>query len=284
MQDSHRGSFSTTEASFQNAFELLSYVATIVWSLPHQFRYPILLSTSAVYTAGLLFAIFLRSRGHHLHIPPCMKRKRSGRAQWRWVIRDWVFLLRPLMFGPVHLPVSRVWDFFDIVWHGFTAHLKNCSSRCDLHLFLAYKICKTSNNSFVRFCSYYDEWRSKQLIVVDKVLNWKKIIEKSGFLHRDVHYASSPLLNSHFCPKHITFNSCSWSIDMTMTTTILNYPTTFLLTGILPSLIFPRNSSKAFFLNRSNFFLSFSTRLERGRCELMRVRVRIVSRVGGGGR
>jgi len=34
VQGGHRGSFSSTEASFQNAFELLSYVTTIVWSHP----------------------------------------------------------------------------------------------------------------------------------------------------------------------------------------------------------------------------------------------------------
>lgn len=79
VQGSHRGSFSSTEASFQNAFELLSYVATIIWSRPNQFRYPVLLSAVAVYTSAFLFGIFLRRRrGHLVHMPPCIKRQESG--------------------------------------------------------------------------------------------------------------------------------------------------------------------------------------------------------------
>ena len=70
VEGSQRGSFSSTEASFQNVFELLSYVTTIIWSHPNQFRYPVLLSAAAVYTAAGLFAIFLRKRrGHLIHVP-----------------------------------------------------------------------------------------------------------------------------------------------------------------------------------------------------------------------
>lgn len=79
VQGSYRGSFSSTEASFQNAFELLSYVSTIIWSRPNQFRYPILLSAVAVYTSAFLYGLFLRRRrGHLVHMPPCIKRKESG--------------------------------------------------------------------------------------------------------------------------------------------------------------------------------------------------------------
>lgn len=75
VQGSHRGSFSSTEASFQNAFELLSYVLTIVWSQPTQFRYPVLMSAVATYVSGFLFGKFLRRRrGHILHTPGCIKR------------------------------------------------------------------------------------------------------------------------------------------------------------------------------------------------------------------
>lgn len=78
VQGSHRGSFSSTEASFQNAFELLSYVTTIVWSHPNQFRYPVLLSAVAVYMSAFLFGTFLRRRrGHLVHMPVCIKPKRS---------------------------------------------------------------------------------------------------------------------------------------------------------------------------------------------------------------
>ena len=78
VQGSHRGSFSSTEASFQNAFELLSYVTTIVWSHPNQFRYPVLFSAVAVYMSAFLFGKFLRRRrGHLVHMPVCIKPKRS---------------------------------------------------------------------------------------------------------------------------------------------------------------------------------------------------------------
>ena len=80
VQGRHRGSFSSTEASFQNTFELLSYVSTIIWSHPNQFRYPILLSAVAVYTSAFLFGKFLRGRrGHLVHLPPCVKRKEPAR-------------------------------------------------------------------------------------------------------------------------------------------------------------------------------------------------------------
>jgi iron-regulated transporter 1 len=65
-----RGAFSTVEASFQNLFELLSYVSTIVFSRPDQFRWPVVISVVVVYTAGCLYAVFVRRRrGHLVHIP-----------------------------------------------------------------------------------------------------------------------------------------------------------------------------------------------------------------------
>ncbi|EXJ58932.1 hypothetical protein A1O7_06363 [Cladophialophora yegresii CBS 114405] len=74
VQGPHRGFFSSTEATLQNLFELLSYVTTIVWSSPRQFRYPVLLSTVAVYTAAGLYAYSLRQRrGHLVHLSGCVK-------------------------------------------------------------------------------------------------------------------------------------------------------------------------------------------------------------------
>lgn len=73
---SHRGSFSTVETSFQNLFELLSYVSTIIFSQPDQFQWPAVISAAAVYTAGALYASFVRRRrGHLLHPPPCLHPK-----------------------------------------------------------------------------------------------------------------------------------------------------------------------------------------------------------------
>ncbi|KIL71466.1 hypothetical protein M378DRAFT_182891 [Amanita muscaria Koide BX008] len=74
VEAEQRGSFSSIEASFQNLFELCSYVVTIILSKPEQFRYAVLISPPAVYVAGALFASFVRSRrGHLLHVPLCMK-------------------------------------------------------------------------------------------------------------------------------------------------------------------------------------------------------------------
>lgn len=73
---SHRGAFSTVEASAQNFFELLSYASTIVFSRPDQFQWPVVISIAAVYAAGGLYTWYVRqTRGHLLHSPPCIKRK-----------------------------------------------------------------------------------------------------------------------------------------------------------------------------------------------------------------
>ena len=69
-----RGSFSTVEASFQNLFELLSYVTTIIFARVEQFRWPMVISVVAVYAAGGTYAVFVRKRrGHLLHQPGCLK-------------------------------------------------------------------------------------------------------------------------------------------------------------------------------------------------------------------
>ncbi|OAA59802.1 Ferroporti-1 [Niveomyces insectorum RCEF 264] len=66
----HRGAFSTAEAALQNLFEVLSYVATIVFSRPDQFKWPVVISAGAVYTAAALYTGFVRHRrGHLFHSP-----------------------------------------------------------------------------------------------------------------------------------------------------------------------------------------------------------------------
>ncbi|RMZ92510.1 hypothetical protein DV736_g253, partial [Chaetothyriales sp. CBS 134916] len=52
VEPPHRGAFSSVEAAFQNAFELLSYACTVYFARPTQFRWPALISLVAVYTAG----------------------------------------------------------------------------------------------------------------------------------------------------------------------------------------------------------------------------------------
>ncbi|KUI61452.1 Solute carrier family 40 member 1 [Cytospora mali] len=76
VEDDHRGTFSAVEASFQNLFEMLSYLTTIIFSRPDHFQWPLLISVGAVYTAGGLYAYFLRKRrGHLFHAPPCVRHK-----------------------------------------------------------------------------------------------------------------------------------------------------------------------------------------------------------------
>ncbi|KAJ0163302.1 Solute carrier family 40 member 2 [Colletotrichum tanaceti] len=63
-----RGRFSTVEAAWQNAFELLSYLSTIVFFRPAQFHWPALLSVVAVTSASLAYTAHVgRKRGHLIH-------------------------------------------------------------------------------------------------------------------------------------------------------------------------------------------------------------------------
>ena len=69
----NRGAFSSIEAAWQNAFELCSYISTIIFSHPEQFQWPSLLSVIAVYTAGVIYAMVVRKwRGHLLHLSRLM--------------------------------------------------------------------------------------------------------------------------------------------------------------------------------------------------------------------
>ncbi|OQN95430.1 hypothetical protein B0A48_18487 [Cryoendolithus antarcticus] len=70
VEEDIRGSFSTTEAAFQNGFELLSYALTIALPRPDQFKYPTLVSVVAVFCSGGMYAYYLRKRrGHLVHLP-----------------------------------------------------------------------------------------------------------------------------------------------------------------------------------------------------------------------
>jgi solute carrier family 40 (iron-regulated transporter), member 1 len=73
VEAEHRGAFSSIEASFQSTFELLSYMITIVFSQPTQFRWPALVSCAAIFLAGGLYSRFVRSRrGHLFHFSTCV--------------------------------------------------------------------------------------------------------------------------------------------------------------------------------------------------------------------
>ncbi|GLI72906.1 hypothetical protein PoHVEF18_001090 [Penicillium ochrochloron] len=79
-----RGSFSSTEAAWQNLFEICSYISTIIFSRPDQFKWPALISVISVGIAGLLYAIFVRiQRGHLLHLPSCFAHDRLHRSGQR---------------------------------------------------------------------------------------------------------------------------------------------------------------------------------------------------------
>ncbi|KAK3681657.1 Ferroporti-1 [Podospora appendiculata] len=69
VEAEHRGAFSSVEAAWQNAFELLSYASTMVFSQPGDFKWPVVLSVTAVASASsaYTFFVYLR-RGHLLHL------------------------------------------------------------------------------------------------------------------------------------------------------------------------------------------------------------------------
>jgi iron-regulated transporter 1 len=74
VQPSYRGSFSATEASLQNFFELCAFAMTIAFPSPQQFRYPALISLLAIYCSAAIYTNFVRERrGHLLHMPVCLK-------------------------------------------------------------------------------------------------------------------------------------------------------------------------------------------------------------------
>ncbi|KAM0723125.1 hypothetical protein Q7P37_001325 [Cladosporium fusiforme] len=75
VEPSMRGTFSSLEASFQNIFEMLAFLSTIIFPRPEQFKYPAAMSAGAVGAAALLYACFVRGRrGHLLHMSRCLDR------------------------------------------------------------------------------------------------------------------------------------------------------------------------------------------------------------------
>jgi iron-regulated transporter 1 len=85
VEPQNRGVFSSVEAAWQNAFELLSYVSTIVFFRPEQFKWPSLISVAAVASANGAYATFVYlRRGHLLHLDKltgCLGTSRSGQRQ-----------------------------------------------------------------------------------------------------------------------------------------------------------------------------------------------------------
>ncbi|EXJ67270.1 uncharacterized protein A1O5_09283 [Cladophialophora psammophila CBS 110553] len=80
VEPEYRGAFSTTESSLQNIFELCAYASTIIFPQPSNFKWPATVSVAAVYTAGALYASFVRRRrGHLVHVSKCLEgRKHSN--------------------------------------------------------------------------------------------------------------------------------------------------------------------------------------------------------------
>lgn len=69
VEAENRGAFSSVEAVWQNVFELLSYCSTIVFFKPEQFKWPSMISVTAISCASLCYTIFVyRKRGHLLHM------------------------------------------------------------------------------------------------------------------------------------------------------------------------------------------------------------------------
>ncbi|KAL1726275.1 Ferroporti-1 [Schizophyllum commune] len=84
VEAEHRGTFATVEASWQSFFELCAYASTIVFSRPEQFRWPALMSCAAVFSAGGLYASFVRKRrGHLLHLSKCIEHRSAKRRNER---------------------------------------------------------------------------------------------------------------------------------------------------------------------------------------------------------
>ncbi|EGZ73985.1 hypothetical protein NEUTE2DRAFT_166054 [Neurospora tetrasperma FGSC 2509] len=76
VEDDRRGIFSSVEASFQNLFDMFAWALTIIWPNPNSFQWPIVISVTAVYAAGGLFAHFLRRL---VPKPPRCERNNGGK-------------------------------------------------------------------------------------------------------------------------------------------------------------------------------------------------------------
>ncbi|KAL2016493.1 hypothetical protein VTK56DRAFT_3456 [Thermocarpiscus australiensis] len=79
-----RGAFSSVEAAWQNAFELLSFASTIIFSRPEQFKWPSLISVGAVASAWASYTLFVYiRRGHLLHLDALKRMLGSSKGKQR---------------------------------------------------------------------------------------------------------------------------------------------------------------------------------------------------------
>lgn len=58
VEANNRAKFSATEVACQSIFELASFMQTVIWSKPEQFKYPAFISVASTITAAILFLIF----------------------------------------------------------------------------------------------------------------------------------------------------------------------------------------------------------------------------------
>ena len=66
--------FSSVEAACQNGFELFSFASTIIFFRPEHFKWPTLISVTAVLTACLTYSAFVYlRRGHLVHMDALRK-------------------------------------------------------------------------------------------------------------------------------------------------------------------------------------------------------------------
>ncbi|GAW16352.1 hypothetical protein ANO14919_057780 [Xylariales sp. No.14919] len=79
-----RGTFSSVEAAWQNAFELLSYTSTIIFFRPQQFKWPSLISVAAIASTSAVYTIFVYlRRGHLLHLDSLTRCLSSSKGKQR---------------------------------------------------------------------------------------------------------------------------------------------------------------------------------------------------------
>jgi iron-regulated transporter 1 len=86
VEPAMRGTLSSLEASFQNAFEMLAFLSTVIFPRPEDFRFPAAISALAVAIAAIMYACFVRDRrGHLLHASKCFDRhQRTKQRQWSY--------------------------------------------------------------------------------------------------------------------------------------------------------------------------------------------------------
>lgn len=81
---SQRAQFSSTEMALQSFFELLSFTCTIVFSRPEQFKYPVLISYTALGVAAVCYAVYVRKvRGHLVHVSRCVEKRGANNIEIR---------------------------------------------------------------------------------------------------------------------------------------------------------------------------------------------------------